>query len=72
VKFAQVVTQTRNIDDTGLETVGTTARQQMKFLSVLLAGGDAISEGGEWKDDGEGAMTVGDQVVGFVSLWLED
>jgi len=35
VEFSQVVTQTRNIDDTALETVGTTARQWMEIAQCF-------------------------------------
>jgi uncharacterized protein (TIGR03084 family) len=38
VEFAQVVTQTRNIDDTALETVGTTARQWMAIAQCFAGG----------------------------------
>ncbi len=38
VEFAQVVTQTRNIDDTALETVGGTARQWMEIAQCFAGG----------------------------------
>lgn len=38
VEFAQVVTQTRNIDDTAIETVGDTARQWMEIAQCFAGG----------------------------------
>ena len=38
VEFAQVVTQIRNIDDTGLETVGDTARRWMEIAQCFAGG----------------------------------
>ena len=38
VEFAQVVTQTRNIDDTSLETVGDIARQWMEIAQCFAGG----------------------------------
>ena len=38
VEFSQVVTQTRNIDDTNLEAVGDTARQWMEIAQCFAGG----------------------------------
>lgn len=38
VEFSQVVTQTRNVDDTNLETIGATARQWMEIAQCFAGG----------------------------------